>query len=440
LQFIKIGGEMSKYLMLIHQHENIRAASRLRQRQFVASANTQARFSAKCFHGIVPSLLVLLTSIFIQGCAKPYSTTLRFYKEAPICCTSLADLPVVPLRLGDNKSFDLGTDSPAYQFDTGKSYFRAFALPQGPYPYKVTVRSFIIGDNLKSAYIFYPKLITLDENRRIVRSTGPETFTLQRAGYIETLQETAGFRRKLEGGLTITDTSRDERFLVVLTTADLLQGKTTASIVGDEPMLNTITVATNWNEAQVSNAPSGRLSISLSPVVVEEFGDGKVEGNAGSTGKEHPTGSRPEVVTVSLSSGKSIGTLELGQATVESAKRLFENAGVGLGPERRNSATFAIGTALLTPIQLFTPPGSSCQLYFDDKGTLVLFVDGNPETLPHSGGEFMRLFPEARESGRTLSSYEIQESLTQCVTLIGVFRTVSDTLESAAYGYSCRVN
>jgi Maltose operon periplasmic protein precursor (MalM) len=430
---------MNKFFTALRQRTYVRASARPRLWRFAASAATQTMCSAKCFRGIFTYLLVLGTIISIQGCAKPYGTVLRDYTEAPICCTSLADLPVEPLLLGDKKSFDLGTGSPVYQFDTGKSYFRAFALPQGPYPYRVTVRSFIMGDNLKSTYLFFPQLITLDEHHRLVRSTGPETFTLQHAGYIETMLETAGFRRKLEGGLTFTDKSRDEHFLVVLTTSDLLQGKSTVSIAGDEPMLNTITVAANGNEAQVSHAPAGRISISLTPLVAEEPAVGIMEGTTGRTGKEPSPGSHPEVVTVRLSSGKAIGTLELGRTTEETAKRLFEYAGAGLGPERRNSAMFAVGTSVLTPKWLFTPPGSSYQLYFDDNGTLVLFVDGSPANLPLSYREFIGRFPEARESGRTLGSHEIQVPLTQCVNLIAVFRTVSETLESAAYGYSCTV-
>jgi hypothetical protein len=95
------------------------------------------------------SLLVLGAVTFIGGCAKPYGTVLRHYESAPVCCASLTELPVEPLKLGDKKSFDLGGGSPAYRFETGKSYFRAFALPQGPYPYRVTVSSYLVGDNLK---------------------------------------------------------------------------------------------------------------------------------------------------------------------------------------------------------------------------------------------------------------------------------------------------
>jgi len=141
---------------------------------------------------------------------------------------------------------------------------------------------------------------------------------------------------------------------------------------------------------------------------------------------------------VRLASGKLVGALELGRSTVDTARGLFESAGAGLGTEQQNAATFTIGATALAPKRLFTPPGSHHQLYFDDNGTLVLFLDGTPADLPLSGGEFLKRFAGARESGRTMFSYEIQAPLTPCVTLVAVFRTAGDTLESAAYGYGCR--
>jgi len=380
-------------------------------------------------------------AILIQGCAKPYGAVLRQFNEAPPCCTSLAELPVDSLHLGDTKSFDLGGNSPAYQFTTGKSYFRAFALPQGTYPYEVIVSSFLIGDDLKSAYLFFPKLITLDENRKVVRATGPETFTLQQAGYLETMGQTAGLRHKLEGRFIFTDGSQDERYLIVLTTDDLLLGMTTVSAAGDVPLLTpgyTVTVSAKRYDVQVPHAPAGRVSISLAPLATKTPATHREETSSGGAIQDSPPDSRPEIVTARLASGKIVGVLELGRTTMDMARHLFDKAGAMLGPERQNTAALTIGTTALAPKRLFTPPGSLQQLYFDDNGTLVLFVDSAPANLPLSIKEFQQRFPGARESGRTLGSHEIQVPLNQCVTLIAVFRSVSDALESVGYGYECR--
>ena len=398
--------------------------------------------TAQCIIRILSVLLVLGLTVLFQGCAKPYSAVLRQYNEAPVCCSSLAELPVEPLRLGDSKSFDM-EGSPAYRFSTGKSYFRAFALPTGPYPYKVTVRSFLMGDDLRSAYFFFPRIITLDGNRSVVRTTGTETFTLHKAGYFETMLETAGLQHKLEGELNFPDGSLGEKYLVILTTSDLLKATTPVSTVGDVPTLTpgySVTAPENGNEVRVAHGPGGRVSISLVPTIVGKQTAAGVEPLPAGPAKASLPPSGPEVITVRLENGTSAGTLELGHTTIDTARTLFENAGTGQGTERQNTATFTIGSLAITPKRLFTPPGTRHQLYFDDSGTLVLFVDGSPAGLPTTGSTFRHKFSEARESGRNQFSYELQVPLSTCVTLIAHFSSVTDSLEFPAYVYACRAH
>lgn len=384
------------------------------------------------------SLIFLCAALFVQACAKPYSGVVRQYREASSCCVSLVELPVEPLQLGDKKSFELADNSPAFRFETGKSYFRAFTLPQGPYPYKVTVRSFLVGGYLKSAYIFYPQLLTLDANRKVVRATGPGTFSLEQVGLLEAMQEAEGLRYVLEGGLTFTEGSRDERYLVVLTTDELLKGKTSVPTGGEMFLPGYGGQVLTKGEVLVPHAPAGRLTVSLTPLASESPVALAVS-HSGSETVATLLATRPELVTLRLASGKAIGELELGRSTLEAARHLFENAGAGLGPEQETAATFAAGTLPLAVKRLYMPPGTLHQLYFDDNGILVLLVDGAPVEFPRTGKAFLLRFPAARETGRTLGSYELQVSLSPCVTLITVFHTGSDALDSAGYGYGCPV-
>jgi hypothetical protein len=383
-------------------------------------------------------ILFLCAALFVQACAKPYSGVLRQYREASPCCASLAELPVEPLQLGDTKSFDLADNSPAFRFETGKSYFRAFTLPQGPYPYRVTVRSYLVGGYLKSAYLFYPQLLTLDANRKVVRATGPGTFSLEQAGLLEAMQEAEGLRYLLAGGVTFTEGSHDERYLIILTTDELLQGRTSVPTGGELFLPGYDGPVTAKREVLVPHAPSGRVTVALAPLASGSPVETEVA-QAGGEAVTTPPAGRAEHVTVRLASGKAIGELELGRSTLDTARRLFENAGVGLGPEKEQVATFAVGKAPLAVKRLYSPPGTLYQLYFDDHGILVLLVDGAPVDFPHNGKAFILRFPAARETGRTLGSYELQVSLSTCVTLITVFNTVNDTLASTGYGYGCPV-
>jgi hypothetical protein len=411
----------------------------------------------RCAFGL---LFILCVTVFPQGCAKPYGTLVRHYREAPVCCNSMADLPVEPLLAGDKKNFELGANSPLYRFDTGRSFFRVFALPEGPSPYRVTVSSYLVGDYLKSSYIFSPQLITLDKDRKIVRSTGPGTFSVAHADFLESLRTGGGFHNKIEGGLTFTGTNGEERYLVVLTTDELLRGKT-AFPSEEVPMLilgGSGGIPAKTSELLVPHSPGGMVSISWSSLatgksapgtgnietVIVEIGAGSRKeqiavtkpGVAGSR-ENAPAFVRPEQVTVRLASGRTIGSLDLGKTTMDEARRLFQDNGAGLGPERKNSTTFTIGATSLSPMRLYTPPGTHHQLFFDDNGVLVLFVDGFTAEPYSSSSEFRQHYTGVRETGRIAGSYELQADLAPCVTLIAVFRTVSDTLDSALFGYTC---
>lgn len=403
-------------------------------------------------------LPVLCMINLAQGCAGTYGKVVRQYREAPVCCTSMAELPIEPLLPGGATSFNLDAGSPAYRFATGKSYFRAFSLPQGPYPYRVTVSSYLIGDYLKTAYLFAPQLVTLDEQRHVVRSTGPGTFSITRTSFMEALQTAGDFPYKIEGGLTFNDQNRDERYLVVMTTDELLRQKTPFP-AKELPMLilgSSGTSSSRPNEVEVIHAPGGKVSISVAAQGTEDPAAQSVDtasvsekavSGAGSeavaaskpasvAGTKTPS-NRPEIVIVRLANGKAFGAVELGRTNLGEARRLFENSAAGLGPERSNGATFTVGSVSLMPKHLFTPPGTMYQLYFDDNGVLVIIVDGAATNLPASGKDFRQRFLEARETWHSVSSYELQASLGSCVTLIAVFRTVNDSLDSAAFGYGC---
>ena len=403
--------------------------------------------------------LFLAAILFTQGCASPYGKVLRQYQEARACCASIAELPVVPLQAGDNKSIQLGEGSPVYRFDTGKSYCQAFSLPDQSQPYKVSVSSYLIGAYLKSAYLFYPRLITLDKNYSVVRSTGDESFSLVQADFLERLNTGGDFQYKIEGDLIFTGLHPEERYLVIMTTDSLLHGKT-AVPVGTVPMLilgGPVRASAKQEEVQVPHAPGGRVTVR---VVSQDNRENTVPKTTGVAARneavsgpgtqpdtaekrEHAATSeaaasvRPAAVRVRLAGGKVIGELVPGKSSVQEAQSLFERFAAGMGKEKLNTTLFTIGSVSMVPKRLFSPPGTVHQLYFDDNGVLVILVDGSVAELPASGREFRLRFPDARETWRSIGSYELQHDLGPCVSLIAVFRTISDSPDSMAYGYRC---
>lgn len=170
------------------------------------------------------------------------------------------------LQIGDSKSFDLNERSPAYQFLTGKSYFKAFLLPQSSYPYVITVTSYMLGDNFDSAYILFPQTITLNEDYKLIRSSDPNNVRLLKAGFFETAKETWGLMHKLVVELHFEESNKLEKYLIVLTTNELLGAKTSLSTLRVVPIVwpgvvGAIPIGTK--EVLIPHSPVGRINVSL---------------------------------------------------------------------------------------------------------------------------------------------------------------------------------
>jgi maltose operon protein len=418
-------------------------------------------------------LLFLCTATFTSGCAKRYSTVSRELRESPSCCTSLSQIPTEQIKIGESLTFGLGNGSPVYGFETGKSYFRAFALPDTATPYEVTVDSYPVGGYLKNAYVFAPRIITLDRNRSIIRSSGPETFSTGRSGLVEALQRAEGLEQKLSGSMTFEDNSLGERYLVIHTTDALLKERTSVPVSSDNSIWTMGAANTIKEEVDVPHAAAGKISISVKPLRKKDVTatlpikpaintSVPVQNSKSDLAQPAPSNATPNktitaktkelevpptkanysvpnpvFVTTRHMNGTEFGVLELGKSDSTTAQQHFARAGVTMGTERASDTKLQIGSILVQPKRLYLPSTTPHQLYFDENDRLVLFVDSTPTSLPGNSMEFLQQFPGAWESGRNQSFYKLQTSLSRCVALIASFRTVDDSLGSVSFAYMC---
>lgn len=207
-------------------------------------------------------------ALVFSGCATPHSTVIKYYQDASICCVSMHEFNFESIQIGDSKSFDLNENSPAYLFDTGKSYFKAFVLPRLSYPYQVSISSYMLGDYIDSAYIFFPHVLTLNENYEVLRTTDPQIFQLKKAGFTETttVKQTWGLFYKIDGQILFTEKNKTEKYLVILTTNELLKAKTSISIWRSVSIIfpNFVgAIPIGKDEVLVPHSPAGRISISV---------------------------------------------------------------------------------------------------------------------------------------------------------------------------------
>jgi hypothetical protein len=108
--------------------------------------------------------------------------------------------------------------------------------------------------------------VTLNKDFEVVRSTDPRSFQLQRAGFIETAKETFGFMYKIEGRISFTEENKAEKYLIILTTDELLRAKTPLSRWRFVPIIMPGVVGavpTVKEEVLVRHSPLGRINISV---------------------------------------------------------------------------------------------------------------------------------------------------------------------------------
>lgn len=111
--------------------------------------------------------LPLAFAIFISGCASMVDLSAKQESKAS-CCKSPADFKYEPLSPSALTPMSLSEESPVYVFATGKSYFKAHALPQQRTATKLRIRSFATGstafETQKLSQLYCPQVSFLNSN------------------------------------------------------------------------------------------------------------------------------------------------------------------------------------------------------------------------------------------------------------------------------------
>jgi hypothetical protein len=167
------------------------------------------------------ALIILL--LLLSSCAAmvTYGTAVDSFRNATPCCTSMAQFKYDPLPSDEPVSFRLDENSDSFVFPSGKSYFKAFRLPNKEIPYRIHVKSFALGETIDKAHIFYPQIALLDDRFSVCKLSDLGDFVLKKAGIKETASVSWGLLRlKLEGAMQVD--KPDARYLVIYTTKELM--------------------------------------------------------------------------------------------------------------------------------------------------------------------------------------------------------------------------
>lgn len=118
--------------------------------------------------------LIFLAVILLAGCASRVPDIQSRLDVAEPCCASLDALDFATFPEGRTLEVDVLRDPRVRIFQKKKSFFSSYALPPTEGVRVLDVRSWINGELLPYAHIFYPYLLFLDESKKPTRILIPD--------------------------------------------------------------------------------------------------------------------------------------------------------------------------------------------------------------------------------------------------------------------------
>ena len=198
-------------------------------------------------------IILLLAHVLVSSCAsdKPVDPAKSELETAAVCCEKYQQFYFQPLKLGATESFTIDRSSTTFLFDGGKSYFKAFSLPVAGKSYFVIVSSYFVDKEKRSGepYIFSPVVMFLDADYRVTRKVDNGIVIPINSG-------NSMNHATLEMEIAMNPRVADERFMIIYTTAALLNQATDLKVYK-------YGYGRIEDDYPVQNAPIGRLQVSL---------------------------------------------------------------------------------------------------------------------------------------------------------------------------------
>ncbi|WP_193162380.1 hypothetical protein [Microbulbifer hainanensis] len=161
------------------------------------------------------TVYVILVVLFVQGCSS-YPTKIEYEEKlaaTPVTAENIKTLQYEKLDSNITHKFELGGDGEAFDFGSGKTFYKAFEFPEnisnGTY---VEIRSAFNTVNQAWGHVPYPKLLFLDKNFNVIF----EKFSAMKQG------------SAWDGSVEFVDEtklSNTARYVIIFTSPKTLTGK-----------------------------------------------------------------------------------------------------------------------------------------------------------------------------------------------------------------------
>lgn len=134
------------------------------------------------------AIFALCCPLFVVACSTPtdlmdqremdaLANTPTLLMDAKVCCTQFSEITYTPIVIDKKKVYldvVISDQSPAYEFSSGKSFFKAFQLPENKGRYNLMVESKI------SDTAFKPQVMILNEGFEVTRIVESEAFQMEK--------------------------------------------------------------------------------------------------------------------------------------------------------------------------------------------------------------------------------------------------------------------
>jgi maltose operon periplasmic protein len=155
-------------------------------------------------------------SLVYTGVSPSAAESRSTLAAARVCCDSLSELRFEPLDLKASKLFSVDSSAQAFAFNSGKSFVRAFSIPDELERATVTLEA------VAGATVFVPTVLLLDRDFQVTRAIDSDTFEYTPAGFMEPQRLRGQFLLDRRRGSDLAQ----EKYLVVFTTDKDLRGST----------------------------------------------------------------------------------------------------------------------------------------------------------------------------------------------------------------------
>ena len=211
---------------------------------------------------IVVVLLINLLSCSVQIPKAPersLESSKTAINKAVVCCKDFNEMDFSKVLKYDDYPFLIDRQSLAFQFETGKSFFKAFTLPKFESPYVVEVGSWFsevdISD-LSKAHVFKPMVLLLDAQFK----------PIEIIPYLSYEYFSAWDYSGMSARFLVTDSLRDVKYLVVYTEGDLEQKKVLFRIASVMALPSSFWGIIPETADEVAMSHEGKINISLNKV------------------------------------------------------------------------------------------------------------------------------------------------------------------------------